>query len=232
MFDFDGTIADTEYVEFEAARCTFADYGCDLPIEVWAPLVGTVQSVDLVGLLVAICRRPVDAGRVVERHRRYRRDLLDLLEPRPGVSALLDAAAERGIPVAIASNADGPWVADRLASLGLQHRFGAVVTIDQVFAGKPDPEPYRTACQRLGVAPWAAIAFEDSEAGSLSAHRAGLWTVACPTSMSHGHAFDHVDLIVESLEEVCLASLATAVPSGSGVRGLGFGHQFGGELRP
>jgi HAD superfamily hydrolase (TIGR01509 family) len=213
VFDFDGTIADTEYVEYEAARCTFADYGCDLPIEWWSPMVGTLQAVDLVGLLVATCGRPVDAGRVVARHLSYRRELLELLEPRPGVMGLLAAAAEAGVPVAVASNADEAWVLDRLKSLGLSRRFGAVVTIDHVAVGKPHPEPYLTACRRLGVPPWASVAFEDSEVGSLSAHRAGLWTVACPTSMSHGHVFDHVDVVVESLEEICLLALGSALAS-------------------
>jgi HAD superfamily hydrolase (TIGR01509 family) len=213
VFDFDGTVADTEYVEYEAARCTFADYGCELPVERWAPIVGTLEAVDLVGLLVATCGHPVDAGKVVARHRAYRRELLELLEPRPGVETLLDAAADAGIPVAIASNADEPWVLDRLAALGLHRRFDAVVTIEHVPFGKPDPAPYRLACELVGAAPWASVAFEDSETGSLSAHRAGLLTIACPTSMSHGHVFDHVDLVVESLEDVCLASLGLAVAS-------------------
>jgi beta-phosphoglucomutase-like phosphatase (HAD superfamily) len=57
------------------------------------------------------------------------------------------------------------------------------------------------------------VAIEDSETGSLSAHRAGMFTVACPTAMSQGHTFGHVDVLVETLEDVALADMAGRLAS-------------------
>ncbi len=55
--------------------------------------------------------------------------------------------------------------------------FRAVVTGDEVSRGKPDPEPYLTAAERLGVEPAACVAIEDSPTGIASARAAGVPTL-------------------------------------------------------
>jgi beta-phosphoglucomutase-like phosphatase (HAD superfamily) len=62
-------------------------------------------------------------------------------------------------------------------ALGLEDFFDAVVPAEEVRAAKPDPEPYRTALEKLGADPEEALAFEDSVSGIHSAVGAGIPTV-------------------------------------------------------
>jgi beta-phosphoglucomutase-like phosphatase (HAD superfamily) len=70
--------------------------------------------------------------------------------------------------------------ADALVDVLPAGTFATVVTGDQVSAGKPDPEAYRTACERLGVSASESVAIEDSPTGLASAEAAGCVTVAVP----------------------------------------------------
>ncbi|HEV2094092.1 MAG TPA: HAD family hydrolase, partial [Rubrobacter sp.] len=62
-------------------------------------------------------------------------------------------------------------------ALRLEDFFDAVVPAEEVRAGKPDPEPYRAALEKLGADPDETLAFEDSVSGIASAVGAGIPTV-------------------------------------------------------
>jgi beta-phosphoglucomutase len=67
--------------------------------------------------------------------------------------------------------------------LGIAERFDVKITIDQVARGKPDPLPYLTALERLGLKPEEAIAFEDSPSGMRAAKGAGLFSFGVLTGL-------------------------------------------------
>ena len=127
-----------------------------------------------------------------------------------------DDASAAGIPLAVASNSDSAWVEYVLEQLGLLSRFVAITTIDHVEQGKPHPEPFLAACARVGARPDRAVAFEDSATGVASAVAAGLFTVACPGPLTAGHDISAADLVVNSLEDVTLAALETALAGRDG----------------
>jgi HAD superfamily hydrolase (TIGR01509 family) len=98
---------------------------------------------------------------------------------RPGAQELLAALAERGVPCALVTMSYvrlARTVVDQLPP----GAFATVVTGDEVSAGKPDPEAYLTAAERLGVAPANCVAIEDSPTGILSAEGAGCVILAVP----------------------------------------------------
>ena len=78
------------------------------------------------------------------------------------------------------------------------------------------PEPFLAACARVGARPDHAVAFEDSATGVASAVAAGLFTVACPGPLTAGHDISAADLVVNSLEDVTLAALETALAGRDG----------------
>ena len=207
VFDLDGTIADTESVEYDAIRRVWADHGLDYPIERWSHVVGHAWSPGWVSELEAEAAEVVDPGAARAAKGRYHDELLTALVMRPGVAELLAAATEAGIPLAIASNSDSDWVEHVLERLDLVSNFVAITTIDRVEQGKPHPEPFLAACARLGASPERSVAFEDSATGVASAVAAGLYTVACRGPLTVGHDVTAADLVVASLEEVTLASL-------------------------
>jgi HAD superfamily hydrolase (TIGR01509 family) len=207
LWDFDGTIADTESVEYEAVRAVFLDHGVDLPVESWYPIVGTVQAPDWIPHLEAAVGRPLAAAPLMEARAHQKDRLIARLRPLPGVVPLLDEAAAAGVPMGVCSNSPRRWVTGHLDRLGLRDRFAVVVAVDDVTHGKPHPEPYATAAHRLGADAEASVAIEDSETGLASAAAAGLVTVAVPGPMSARHDLSAADVVLESLAGVRLADL-------------------------
>jgi putative hydrolase of the HAD superfamily len=216
VFDLDGTIADTESVEYDAIRLVWADHGLEYPIERWTHVVGQSWSPAWISELVAEAPAAVDAETAHALKRRYHDGLLAALVLRPGVAALISDASAAGIPLAVASNSDSAWVEHVLEQLGLLSKFVAVTTIDHVAQGKPHPEPFLAACERVGARPEKAVAFEDSATGVASAVAAGLFTVACPGPLTSGHDISAADLVVASLEEVTLPGLEAALAGRDG----------------
>ncbi len=87
---------------------------------------------------------------------------------------------ESDIPIAIATSSDASFTALSLHSAGLGDRFEHIVTGDQVVAGKPAPDIFLEAANRLKVAPESCVVFEDSEAGVTSASAAGMTVYLVP----------------------------------------------------
>jgi HAD superfamily hydrolase (TIGR01509 family) len=98
---------------------------------------------------------------------------------RPGARELLEECVAAGVPCALVTMSWAP-LADVLLEGLPEGTFSAVVTGDQVAHGKPSPDPYLVAAERLGVAPVDCVALEDSGTGVRSATAAGVPTVAIP----------------------------------------------------
>ncbi|MCH8629286.1 HAD family phosphatase [Arsenicicoccus piscis] len=140
-------------------------------------------------------------GGVVERFRQH-------APWRPGAKELLDQAQELGVPCALVTMSYTVF-ANELEKIVPAGTFSAVVTGDTVTHGKPHPEPYLTACARLGVEPRTALAIEDSPSGMRSAVAAHVPTIAVPHVVPVPH--EHGAAQVPTLAGRSLADLwATA----------------------
>lgn len=124
--------------------------------------------------------------------------------------------ASLAVPCAIASGARGDEIRRHLHSRGLASCFRAVVSIDDVRVGKPDPEVYLEAARRLCISPAACVAFEDSPGGLESARRAGMKTVAVAHSVPRERL--QADLVLDTFEGTTWASLARRLAGGNMTR--------------
>jgi HAD superfamily hydrolase (TIGR01509 family) len=106
--------------------------------------------------------------------------MADGVPVKPGALELVAWAKGQGLPVAVATSTRRGRAEHHLARVDLLHRLDALVTRDDVVAAKPAPEPYLLAAARLGVAPGAALALEDSANGVRSAAAAGVPVVMVP----------------------------------------------------
>lgn len=102
------------------------------------------------------------------------------VEPKPGISELLDALDDGQIPAAITTSSPLSRVHRYLQPLGLADRFTCLCSGHDVPRGKPEPDIYLYGAQSIGVSPETCLAIEDSYAGILSAHRAGCLVVMVP----------------------------------------------------
>jgi HAD superfamily hydrolase (TIGR01509 family) len=96
-----------------------------------------------------------------------------------GADRLLTELRTRGVPTALVSSSYRILVDAATRALD-GHRFDVAIAGDEVTRGKPDPEPYLTACAALGVEPTASVVLEDAMSGVLSAEAAGCAVVAVP----------------------------------------------------
>lgn len=117
------------------------------------------------------------------------------LEPLPGLHAFLDALAAAGVPVAVATSAPAENVPHTLGGLGLADRLRTVVRADEVPRGKPFPDVFLAAAGRLGVAPTACLAVEDSPMGLRAARAAGMRTVGLTTTFPAAELASLADLV-------------------------------------
>ncbi len=212
VFDFDGLILDTETPIYESWQEVFREHGCDLSLEAWAKIVGVAPGMfELTDDLAECLGHPVDAVAINERQREREAELVAELAPLPGVADYLDAAEARGLRLAIASASDMDWVGGHLARLGWLDRFEVIKTIDIVKVSKPEPDLYLAALAGLSLEAADTLALEDSPKGATAAVKAGIFTVAVPNPITRHYKFDHVDLMLPSLETLPLDGLLEKV---------------------
>ncbi|MEZ5166294.1 MAG: HAD-IA family hydrolase [Acidimicrobiales bacterium] len=199
VFDFDGTIADTEWPVYEVARGAFRAHGLDLPLEDWVGSIGLADNKTLPELIEdAIGGPPI---RVVAHAVRIRSEWHHRMAVLPGVVELIAAANRAGVPLAIASSSPSAWVDPHLVRLGLDEHFVAVRTRDHVDRGKPAPDLFLAAVATLDVDPARAVAIEDSRHGCAAAKAAGLTCVVVPNRITVLDRPADADLTLDSLSD-------------------------------
>lgn len=200
VFDFDGTIADTEWPIYEVARDAFRAHGLDFLLEDWVKGIGLADNKSLPELLHDALGEPPDPTIVQEAVDR-RSSWSEQMAMNPGVDAVIAAANEADVPLAVASSSTLAWVESHLERLELIHHFTVIRTRDHVDRGKPAPDLYLAAAAGLGVDPDGCVAIEDSRHGCASAKAAGMTCVVVPNRITTLDRPADADLVLDSLVE-------------------------------
>lgn len=131
--------------------------------------------------------------------------------PIPGVFEFIDRVHRAGITMAVATSASASRTQSILSRMGLLSRFSTVVTGNEVSKGKPDPDIYRLACERINCPPSTAVAVEDAASGVRAAKGAGLKCVGIAGHKSADYLTaagadcvlpDFVDIDIEKLHSL------------------------------
>ncbi|MEM9091151.1 MAG: HAD family phosphatase [Cyanobacteria bacterium P01_F01_bin.53] len=182
IFDLDGTLTDSDKFHFQVFKNFFALHGISLDRSLYRQKITGSQNIAI--LAEFLPHISTTAGKVfsAEKEESFRRLAKGQITPLPGLMTFLQKIQARGLPAAVVTNAPTENTAFMLGELGLSNRFHPVIIGDDLPRGKPDPLPYQTALNRLGLRPEEAIAFEDSRAGIRSAVGAGLKTIGMTTT--------------------------------------------------
>lgn len=206
LFDFDGTLWDSETVVFEAYRRMYDDHGHTLELDEWAAAVGTLDGFDPMADLELRLGRALDRGAVDPWERVD--ELMVGIDVRAGVREWLDRARARGLALGIVSSNDARWIRHHLGRLGIGEGWSAIVAADgDAGRAKPNPVLYREALAELGVDASAAIAVEDSPHGIAAAKAAGLFCLAVPNEVTRPLDLSRADLVIGSFREITLDEL-------------------------
>src|SRR5215212_235033 len=154
LFDFDGTLVDTESIDFRTWNEVFEAHGVSVPAERFALRIGTLTGPDELDELDALLDVPCDRDTVVATRRRRELELLEHEPLRAGVGELLDDARELGLRLAIVSSSSRSWIDSNLRRLGLLDGWTTLVCADgDTTRCKPSPALYLDALDALGVEP-------------------------------------------------------------------------------
>ena len=181
VFDMDGLMLDTERMARETWQGAAVDCGVDLDDELFLRLVGRTRR-DSAEILQAEwgARASLDAFRARCSARWEAEVLARGIPVKPGLLDLLDFLDEAALPRAVATSTGRAGAERSLTLAGVLDRVDHVVTGDQVERGKPAPDIFLLAAERLGVLPAHCLVLEDSIHGIMAAHAAGTVPVMVP----------------------------------------------------
>ncbi|PTX04253.1 HAD family hydrolase [Pararhodobacter aggregans] len=181
LFDLDGTMLHTDPIHFAIYRELMAARGIAIDQAFYdRHVLGRLNS-DVFREFLPDEADPHGLSDIKEAE--FRRRL-----PRPfpatrGLGRLLDRAENAGLGLAVVTNANPLNAEAMLAAIGLRDRFAVVISGETCARGKPFPDPYLSAMDRLGVAPADCIAFEDSPSGIRSASDAGAFVIGLRSTL-------------------------------------------------
>ena len=181
VFDMDGLLVDTEVLARRGLQLAAAELGLDMPEALSQAMIGVAADSCRV-LLVEHHGEAVPAERLFAASARHLQAQIDAgeLRVKPGVLEVLDRAERLGLPKAVATSSARQKAFHHLRAVGLDHRFEAIVTRDDVSRGKPNPDLYLQAARALGIDPARCLALEDSYNGVRAGHAAGMTVVMVP----------------------------------------------------
>jgi HAD superfamily hydrolase (TIGR01509 family) len=203
VFDMDGLLIDSEVVIRDAMMAVASEMGAELPNAVFIRMVGlTMAASDAVAQAHFGPDFPLAAfNEAVTRRAHAVFETEELLKA--GVREIIDHLDAAGIPKAVATSSSPQAVRRHLEPAGLYGRFQAIVARGDYARGKPNPDPYLVAAERLGVAPADCLALEDSHNGVRAAHAAGMMTVMVPDLLDPTDEMrEKCIAIMQSLHEV------------------------------
>ena len=186
VFDMDGLLFDTEGLYRETAILAAREFGETLTDDAFLSLVGRPWPDNRARLLARFGPAfPVDAFQAGWM-RHFDRRAAGGIALKPGAADLLLLLDRLRLPRAIATSSSHEAVRRNLAAHGLASRFDAVVARGDTPAGKPAPDPFLRAAERVGVAPARCLALEDSPTGIRAAAAAGMMVVMVPDLIQPG----------------------------------------------
>ena len=203
VFDMDGLLVDTEVLIRDLMVKAALARGTHLPHEVFIQMVGlTNEASDAVARAHFGDDFPLDEF-LAEVSVGARAACEVGVALKAGVVELLDHLDAAGVPRAIATSSSHAAVQRTLGPNGILPRFDAIVAAGDYPRGKPNPDPFLAAAERLGIDPGHCLALEDSHNGVRAAHAAGMMTIMVPDLLSPtDEMHEKCHAIAESLHHV------------------------------
>jgi beta-phosphoglucomutase len=202
-FDFNGTLSDDEPVLARVYQELFGELGRPLTVDEYYEHLAGHTDEEMFNRWLGRSSHEL----IAERVRRYNALVSDGSTVSEEVRAAVRWAAER-MPVALVSAALRDEIEPVLRSSGLLDAFAVVLSQDDVTRGKPDPQPYLLAAERLAIDPAELLVFEDTDVGVASAKAAGARVVGLTRTLG-AERMAAADALVERVDVAALEALCS-----------------------
>ena len=201
IFDIDGVLLDSYKMHYECWRTIAEKHSIYVSEKEFDSLFGRRGS----EIVREIWGKDLPGEQVVAIHRQkqalYRENLQRNFPEMDGAIQLIDALAAEGFVLGIGSSAPPENVEMSLNGLGRAKSFKAVVTGSDVTRGKPDPQVFLLAAQRMGLKPADCAVIEDAVAGIAAAQAGGMTAIAL-AGTAPAESLTMADLVVTSLGQL------------------------------
>ena len=209
IFDWDGVIIDSGKLHEESWRRLAHELGRTIAPGSFVRGFG-MKSARIIEQIHHWASEPAEVAGLTNRKEALYREIVAQSEiaPLPGVVEWLHRLAEACVPCAVASSTHRLNIEVVLERIGLKEIFREIISGEDVTQGKPHPEVFQKAAQRLGLAPERCVVFEDAHVGIEAARAARMHVIAVATTHPAAE-LAAADLVVRQLDELSLEQVAT-----------------------
>ena len=204
IFDMDGTIVDNMRFHDDAWEAWHAKYALPFDRPSFFGRTAGRTNPEIIGEMFPDLAPDEIVARGMEKEALYVELYRPHVRPVAGLVDLMGRAEAAAVPMAVGTAAPNDNIAVVLDTLGLRARFRTIVSPSQGFRGKPHPDMFLAAAERMGVAPAECVVFEDAPLGVEAARRAGMRAVAMLTMLGAPDfaAFDNVIAAVPTFADL------------------------------
>lgn len=210
IFDLDGVIVDSSAFHEGSWNIWAKEYEVTLPEGFFKKTFG-MRNVNIIPTYLFPHATQEESWRMSNRKEEIFRELcagkIVLL---PGVHALVLAAHKRGVPMAVASSTERKNIDLILQATGINQYFQAILASEDVQRGKPEPDVFLAAAERLSYSPSKCVVVEDAIVGIEAAKKAGMACLGVATT--HPAAYlGQADRVVTRLTEITIDDLSQLI---------------------
>ena len=203
LFDFDGTLVDSEKIHFDAWNEVLKDYGIAADYSDYLKKFAGIPTVLNAQRLIAENQLDISIEEIVQKGKEIFREQIRANDPEfmPHALEILHFFYGKGFPMALVTGSPRDQVDPILKNKDLGKFFKTTITYDDVANSKPDPEGYLKAAAFLGFSKEEYLVFEDTANGTKAAKAAGLTCYAIQTDAGLHQNLSHADKIFLNLSE-------------------------------
>jgi HAD superfamily hydrolase (TIGR01509 family) len=202
IFDLDGLMVDSEPLSRQAWEEVLGEYGRNLSDNVYHQLIG-LRLEDSARLIQEGLALPVAAAELArQKEEAWVQIWTKGVPAMPGLHELHEEIRRLGLPWAVATSSRRAYAEAILTQLGLRQRCTAIAAGNEVAHGKPAPDLYLLAAERLNITPARCLALEDSVPGCQAAVAAGMVVAAVPGGHNTAADFGFAHYVFDSLADV------------------------------
>lgn len=207
LFDMDGLMFDTEKLSTQAYIKAAEKQGYKMSVEETHLVLGfNVESTyKFFEQYFEKLDNGVDGKKLVDYHYEYIENILYTKGPdkMPYLEELLDYLKENNYKIAVASSSDLDHIKNNLEKTGVKHYIDVIASGEEVENGKPAPDVFLLAAERLNISPENCLVLEDSKFGIQAAHSANMRVIMVPDSIKPDEEIKKLTYkIVANLSEV------------------------------
>lgn len=205
IFDMDGVLVDSQPYHFKADIDTMAEYGVIKGQKFYESFAGTLTA-DRMRTLKEMFGLDVPVEEMTIKRENMILDIMgkEDIKPVSGIPEFLRSIEEKGLTTAVASSSDYKLINLILDRLKIAQYFDSVTSGSDVKRGKPSPDVFLLAAERIGIEPSECLVVEDSENGVKAAKSAGMKALGYINPTSGKQDLSLADFITDDFKKISI----------------------------